>query len=332
MATGDDPDGGSVVTTTKLEEDYRAAIRWYPPRWRREHGAAMLGTLLDGADAHGRTRPATGEVAGLRLHGLRAWVDTVVPSAVRRIAASIGAGSALGFALVYGVFVVWGPWDARPLQVPGDWVTFGPFWNAGILVVVPLALMALAAAVRSRWGVHLLAVVAALGAAAAWLLGRSDGSWNGPHSTTIGVTLLLILLVNCGDPRHRGAFLWGLAVVGGGLASYAVLFPPTGRPFHLTTLADGEMWTFLASAWMLATAGVLLVILVVVLLVQRRQELAASLSLAWIPWGAAGAIALRWFANEDTDAVIMVAGSAALVSVSLMVVALRRTPRGAVSH
>ncbi|MBO9041244.1 MULTISPECIES: hypothetical protein [Curtobacterium] len=292
----------------------------------------MLGTLLDVADAHGRTRPARGEVVGLRLHGLRAWADSVVPSAVRGIAASIGAGSALGFALVYGVFVVWGPWDARPLQTPGDLRTFGPFWNAGILVVVPLALMALAAAVRSRWGVYLLAVLAVLGAAAAWLLGRSDESWNGPHSTTTGVTLLLILLANCGDPRHRGAFLWGLAVVGGGLASYAVLFPSSGRPFHLTTVTDSAMWTVVAPAWMLAAAGALLAILVVVLLVQRRQELAASLSIAWIPWGAAGAIALRWFANERTDAVIMVIGSATLVLVSLTVVALRRTPRRAVSH
>ncbi len=52
-----------------LTQAYRRLLRWYP-RSRREHdGAVLLGTLLDAAEAEGRTRPTAGEAWSLRLTG-----------------------------------------------------------------------------------------------------------------------------------------------------------------------------------------------------------------------------------------------------------------------
>jgi hypothetical protein len=52
-----------------LERRYRAALRWYSRSWRRSHGDALLDTLLTGAEAEGRSRPARRERVDLAVRG-----------------------------------------------------------------------------------------------------------------------------------------------------------------------------------------------------------------------------------------------------------------------
>lgn len=56
--------------SNQLEQQYRHALRWYPRRWRARHQAALLGILLDQAEAEGRTHMSTADRSNLTRHGL----------------------------------------------------------------------------------------------------------------------------------------------------------------------------------------------------------------------------------------------------------------------
>jgi len=66
---------------TPLEERFRALLRWYPPAWRERHGAVLLATLLDDAEARGLERPAAADAWSIRVHGAaeRATPATAAP-------------------------------------------------------------------------------------------------------------------------------------------------------------------------------------------------------------------------------------------------------------
>ncbi len=234
------PTGGSVVTNTRLEQDYDRALGWYPTRWRRTHGPAMLGTLLDVADGEGRTRPAHGELAELRWQGLRERVNAVVPGDVRVLAASIGTGAAAGFALVYLLAVSWVPWGPPAGTAWPDLPAFGPFRNPGVLFAVPILLGALAALGRQRMLAHLAGVLAVLGIVVARITVQATENWNGPGTTTLVTVAALVVVANTGAPRDRRALGTAFGVVTAGLALFVGLQLPTGHPFEATLFTDGS--------------------------------------------------------------------------------------------
>jgi hypothetical protein len=313
------------VTNTRLERDYERALRWYPERWRRTHGPAMLGTLLDVADGDGRTRPVAGELADLRWRGLRERVNGVVPADVRALAASIGTGAAAGFALVHLLWVSWGPWDARPLTPLAGWSTFGPFHDAGVLFTVPFLLGAVAAALGSRIAAHVSVLVGLSALPVLMLLVRSDDSWAGPRSTTLGCAALLGLVTLVGDPRHRRALGAAFALVGGLFAGLAFLQPTSGNGLQVRSVADQGFWMFIASPWAIASAGLAVAVVVVGLLVLRRAGAAAAVAIAWLPWGVVTTYTLLRSSEDPADAVIVMAVSVALV-VGAVGAARRRNP------
>ena len=51
------------------EQYYRRLLRWYPRSWRAHHGEALLGIMLDEAEALGRSRPTVGQRWSAFLHG-----------------------------------------------------------------------------------------------------------------------------------------------------------------------------------------------------------------------------------------------------------------------
>ncbi|ABW13506.1 hypothetical protein Franean1_4119 [Parafrankia sp. EAN1pec] len=111
------------MTTPRLESTYRQLLRCYPRRWRQDNGDEVVATLLDAADADGRTRPTPGDVADLVVHGLAARCGAslgLVPAAVwHRIATTAFASLAV---LSAGLLVVaeWlpEPWARLPLPAP----------------------------------------------------------------------------------------------------------------------------------------------------------------------------------------------------------------------
>jgi hypothetical protein len=91
---------------SELEDRYRAALRWYPRKWRSANEDVVVGTLLDVADDDHRTKPAKGELANLRHSGIQTWIARTggaIPRDVRERAAVIAL--ALGLTLaVSGIY------------------------------------------------------------------------------------------------------------------------------------------------------------------------------------------------------------------------------------
>ncbi|WP_146236357.1 hypothetical protein [Curtobacterium sp. MCBD17_023] len=307
-----------------LEREYGRALGWYPSRWRRTHGSAMLGTLLDVAEGEGRDRPAHGELADLRWQGLRERVNAVVPADVRALAASIGTGSAAGFALVYLLAVSWVPWGPPAGTAWPELPWFGPFRNPGVLFAVPVLMGALAALVRQRILAHVSAVIAVLGVVVARITVQATENWNGPGTTTLVTVAALVVVANVGDPRDRRALGVAFAVVTVGLALFAGLQLPTGHPFESTLFTDGAWWGAAVTPALLGGTGVLVLVTVVGLVRRRRTDIAAALAVAWMPWALAGTITLRYFASEDVASLLMAVGSTAMALVALVVA--RRVP------
>jgi hypothetical protein len=133
--------------TLVLRAEFHRWSRWYPARWRHAHGAAMLGTFLDLAEAEGRERLTRSDKAALVLGGIAARADVVVPSPVRDRVATIMIGLLGTLGLVTGVCFEWAPWATRSRAewlassvsaaleqgavVPGS---FGPFLSPFVIV------------------------------------------------------------------------------------------------------------------------------------------------------------------------------------------------------
>ncbi|KQR25348.1 hypothetical protein [Microbacterium sp. Leaf151] len=61
--------------TVPNERAFTRLVRCYPRGWRRRHGEVMLATLLDAAEADGRTSPTAAEAANAVLHGAAARME-----------------------------------------------------------------------------------------------------------------------------------------------------------------------------------------------------------------------------------------------------------------
>ncbi|MCI2957178.1 hypothetical protein MN032_05695 [Agromyces atrinae] len=85
--------------TRDVEARFRAVLRWYPRAWREQNGEVLVATMLDAAEAEGRTAPSASDHGNAALHGTAARID-------RRLA--LGASiAALVLSIVAGVLFVW---------------------------------------------------------------------------------------------------------------------------------------------------------------------------------------------------------------------------------
>lgn len=84
--------------TRDVEARFRAVLRWYPRAWREQNGEVLVATMLDAAEAEGRTAPSASDHGNAALHGTAARID-------RRLA--LGASiAALVLSVVAGVLFV----------------------------------------------------------------------------------------------------------------------------------------------------------------------------------------------------------------------------------
>lgn len=76
------------------ERRFRRLLRWYPRAWRRRHGEVVLSTLLDAAEADGRTAPTAAETRRAAAHGTAARLDR--PFALGTALAAVAAAVVVG--------------------------------------------------------------------------------------------------------------------------------------------------------------------------------------------------------------------------------------------
>ena len=300
-----------------LERRYRAALDWYPSSWRAENGEAMLGTLLDEAEATGREKPALGQTVNLLVFALRERATAALPTAVRDRAAALAWG--LGAALSGLIFIgsEWAPWstDDEPAALWG--AGFGPFVSATVVLY-------------ALWVVGFVVAIAGAGRVARWMLAATlptsvalvafdSQPWAvlRPSSTAVVLLASLALIAIQGSPASGWrARLWmpisAIGAVG----------------FVLPVLFDAQRFSAATSGWVprdswaqatrplpyLAVLGVV----VIVAVLARRYAWAAAALVVSVPFVLLALVTL----SASGGGVTLLVGAAALV---VVVVLARRT-------
>jgi hypothetical protein len=253
------------------EQAYRAALRWYPGRWRDRNEDVVVGTLLDVADAEGRQAPTREELRDLRRSGLAARADVILPGAIRdRTAAiSLGAGSALALALLTGQ--VWSAWGAQ--GSPAEPTPDGIVWQ--ILIQPGLWLLAALATLAGLTIVARVLLIATLPASVIVVTATDVSFLLRPSMFTL-VMLGLLALMSCVGraPRRWQLVATGVAVVL--IASWLAFLGPFAR----TYFPRGGLIDFIASPW----PAVTLLIAAAVLMIRGRRVAAASVIAVSAPW------------------------------------------------
>ncbi len=191
-----------------LELDYRRALRWYPKRWRREHGDAMVGTLLDVAEAEGRDAPTRRERVELALAGLRARVGLAIGTRALDLAATVGLGAGSALAVFLFVFDSWSPWFAPVDAFGNTQAGFGPFVNPGVIVCAIWALaFVLTLFGRTGWARVCLGLAVVVAILLVVINHRADPPWYGLAAFTLVLWSSLACLGMVGRAR-RSRTLW----------------------------------------------------------------------------------------------------------------------------
>jgi hypothetical protein len=207
-----------------VEAQARKLLRWFPSRWRTAHGEALIGTLLDAADAAERTALTPNERRDLIVSGLRERGLALVPASVRRQAAPIALGVGLALAVLQFVTIEWAPWSHPAWQYFSSGpVGLGPFNSAGVimdalwLAAFMLGLLRLRRTMIAALGASVLVGVALYFApATSWSVSR-------PSASAIVVMALLAAAASSAPLTGRSfrplvfvaAAVAGIAIVGG---------------------------------------------------------------------------------------------------------------------
>jgi hypothetical protein len=180
------------------EQQYRRALRWYPIDWRNRNEDVVVGTLKDVAEEEGRSRPAAGELANLRLTGIAAHLNGLgrtIPAAVRDRAASVALG--LGAAIAGGGIVQ----NFTNSYTPG----YPAIGGAGNLGFVFFAVW-IAAFITALFGLRRAMIVllatsipVSIGMA---LLSQALGMYDHTHSMTMFFLALLAAIGVAGSPAR----------------------------------------------------------------------------------------------------------------------------------
>jgi hypothetical protein len=179
------------------------------------NGAALVGILLDQAEANGQVRPSAGDRRALMAGGLR---ERFRGLELRGPLPSIALGAGLGFWMYY-LTVAWA-------GAAGFEGSFGPFANGFVVAGVPWALAATSALLgRPAAARALVALSVAMSVGCGVLASVFALGWMGPGPGTVIGIASVGLVALCGRPSgHRIAVsVSALAVLALGVATPPVM-------------------------------------------------------------------------------------------------------------
>jgi len=239
--------------TTIDDTPWRRALRAYPLSWRERHGEAMLGTLLDEAEAQGREEPSRGERIALMRSGLVVRVLGWMPPVTREALATASAATGLALAVMFGVFSGFSTrMDGRlPAEGQNPDLQASPGLIVAGLWAIAFVLILCGAARAAR-----IALAATATAGVAVFIYAQLDPLAGPRAITT-VTLTVVALLGLLAPvRARVAAAVTAAVTTGILVAFHLFFEVgVGEPSEaiwLRVLTE-EFTGFLAAAlWGLA--------------------------------------------------------------------------------
>ena len=310
-----------------LERRYRSAVRWYPAKWRASNADAVVGTLLDVAEAENRDRPRASELRNLVANGLLArfaWIDRLYPSAVRDRAASLALGFGFSVAVITFFFYEWAPLAHTGYVDKVYGPAPEPFASGGSILSFLWIAALLAAVIRLGWLAKLL-LVSTLGYSIWFAFGFEQSSvFERPNPLPIVVLALMAIVALTGRLTSRPLFIvvgavgmgawymWDLREVftwDQRLIPNQVWFPLTGDGAH----------------FFLFVAGVI----VLALVIAQRTLPAVAILVASLP-----ILVAAWFSYMHTQdleiALVLLVKIAAVIVVGLAVrkvLAMRRRNR-----
>ncbi len=275
-----------------LEARYRAALRWYPRAWRAENADAIVGTMLDQADAAGRSTPLPGELRNLASSGMSRRFERIAPQVVRDRVAAVALGIGTAYALIMLVASEWaplatsGPFNQWMSSNPGEYrapstIGFGPFASVMVLEyglwILAFVLVMLgwsrSAVVVLLLTVPLLAVIRSL---------RTDEiAVLQPTTFALVVVALVAVLATVGRParlRRRTVVALPIATAAVAVGFLVVSGDPSLFAGRLSTVG-GTMGVLNAPLF-----GGLLVLGSVVLAVRRQRAWAVAAVVSAAPW------------------------------------------------
>lgn len=305
--------------TGDLEGRYRRLAGWYPRSWRAANEDVLIGTMLDIAEAEGRTEPTPAERWDLARAGVAARLDAVVPARVRDAIAASSLGTGGAFALVYFVFVVWAPFlPDRAVHLAE--VGSGPFLSTGSVTAVAFAALVVLACAGHRRSARIGGVLTVLAAVGTLAIGRVTPDPASAAATNMLVLGLLAGLSLLGAPRRiRTVPLVGaawLVVLVGGLAVND----------RLLGIGERELWTAVASPYSVPPAAALALLVAVALLAAGRPVPAVVAASGTLPW--VGATALQAVDAPAPDPLVLLLHAVCLAAAAVIgVLALRRTAK-----
>jgi len=205
-----------------VEAEARQLLRWFPSRWRQAHGDALVGTLLDAAEAGDRDELTPVERRDLIASGIRERGLALIPDPMRRQAAPIALGVGASLAALQLLVVEWSPWSSRAWEgLSPIRYGFGPFTSAGIIIdalwlaALVFGLLRLRRTMIAALGASIVAsIVLYFAPLTSWSIGR-------PASTALAVMALLAIVASSGPISER-AFR-PIALASAGLSAAALV-------------------------------------------------------------------------------------------------------------
>jgi hypothetical protein len=179
---------------------YERMLRFYPPEWRAQNGAAMVGALLDQAEDEQRDRPTMGDRVSLVAGGLQqTFLSTGTGS--RWSLLPLGAAAALS---AFYFSISWAP----GLQYPG---AFGSFANPSVIAAA-LIIVSFGSAVFSMYRTsRVLSLIAIIVELVVGVIAARE-NWMGPNWTTV-VLFVGLAALGIGPVRRARTVLLGISAV-----------------------------------------------------------------------------------------------------------------------
>ncbi|MBI4939279.1 MAG: hypothetical protein HY830_00860 [Actinobacteria bacterium] len=275
---------------------FRRLLALYPAHWQADNGDAMLGVMLDAAEAEGRTGPTVREAVSTLGHAVTQWRSRLV--ARRQDDGVLGSFAGLGPAAVVsgGVLSVLSLWFAEfgPALTGAPSVS-GPDPLPGVattgVIVFAAWLVALVAALAGRPGPARqgFAVAAAMPAVVAVM--SAVTGLPSPRAGLLGALTVFAVVgaVMWPDASRRLRFATGAAVVIGSTVSAAqVVHASAGLPFAAPAwrFVGDTFYSFygLAQLGGIATAGTVAALAVGLVLLWHRPGVLVTAVVIGGPW------------------------------------------------
>lgn len=263
---------------TSLEARYREAMRWYPRSWREANESAVIGTLLDAAEAEGRREPRRADLVNLAVTGAATRFGVIVGYRGRGVIAANAVATGLAYALTTTFTTSWAPL-ASIMRIGFFAPTFGPFIDLGPILAALWALAAIGAVVHKPLltrSASVAIVLATVGMEVVRTIHYTAGSLS-QYSLVFNAALATVSLVGTIDRRRSFGIL-----IAGWLATFIVIAIATDT---LVAQSPNYLWSIgpaNAAGLTLALASVCLV--AGALANVKQPQTAKVVLLSSLPW------------------------------------------------